>query len=79
ASGRTTGPQRATGQGVRCELAEASARGTGQAPRRGALARWREQLGEDYAKAKELRGWLAGHAKGKELLAYLFLSQTEGA
>jgi Zn-finger nucleic acid-binding protein len=49
-----------------------------QAKRR-AEARWREQLGEDYAKAKELRGWLAGHAKGKELLAYLFLSQTEGA
>jgi Zn-finger nucleic acid-binding protein len=47
--------------------------------RRRAEARWREQLGDDFAKAKELRAWLAGHAKGKELLAYLFLSQTEGA
>ncbi len=44
-----------------------------------AETRWREQLGEDFAKAKELRTWLAGHPKGKELLAYLFLSQTEGA
>ena len=40
---------------------------------------FRSQLGDDFAKAKELRGWLAGHPKGKELLAYLFLSQTEGA
>ncbi|MBK6728404.1 MAG: zf-TFIIB domain-containing protein [Xanthomonadales bacterium] len=49
-----------------------------QAKRRAEL-RWREQLGDDYARAKELRGWLAGHPRGKELLAYLFLSQTEGA
>jgi Zn-finger nucleic acid-binding protein len=50
-----------------------------QQAKRRAEARWREQFGDDFAKAKELRAWLAGHPKGKELCAYLFLSQTEGA
>ena len=49
-----------------------------QAKRR-AEDRWRTQLGEDYERAREVRTWLAGHPKGKELVAYLFLSQTEGA
>lgn len=47
--------------------------------RRRAELRWREQLGDDYTRARELRAWLSGHPKGKELLAYLYLSQTEGA
>jgi Zn-finger nucleic acid-binding protein len=38
--------------------------------------RWREKLGADYEKARELRAWLATHPEGKELLAYLYLSQT---
>jgi len=46
--------------------------------RRRAEERWRSQLGEDYEKALELRNWLTVHPKGKELLAYLYLSQTEG-
>jgi Zn-finger nucleic acid-binding protein len=46
--------------------------------RRRAEDRWRIQLGEDYDKARELRTWLALHPKGKELVAYLYLSQTEG-
>ena len=41
--------------------------------------RWREKIGEDYDRARELRAWLAAHPKGKDLVAYLFLSQTEGA
>jgi Zn-finger nucleic acid-binding protein len=41
--------------------------------------RWREQLGSDYERAKTIRAWLAQHPKGKEMLAYLYLSQTEGA
>lgn len=45
--------------------------------RRRAEARWRDTLGDDYARAHELRGWLARHPKGRELLAYLYLSQTE--
>jgi Zn-finger nucleic acid-binding protein len=48
-----------------------------QARRRGE-ERWKVQLGEDYEKARELRNWLALHPKGKELVAYLYLSQTEG-
>jgi len=48
-----------------------------QARRRGE-ERWAAQLGEDYARARELRAWLALHPKGKELLAYMFLSQTDG-
>ena len=47
--------------------------------RRRAEDRWRGQLGEDYERARELRTWIALHPKGKELLAYLYLSQTEGA
>jgi len=39
--------------------------------------RWRDTLGGDYDKARELRSWLATHPKGKELMAYLYLSQTE--
>ncbi|MDZ4812753.1 MAG: zf-TFIIB domain-containing protein [Pseudomonadota bacterium] len=46
--------------------------------RRRAEERWRLQLGEDYEKVRELRTWLALHPKGKELVAYLYLSQTEG-
>lgn len=46
--------------------------------RRRAEERWRAQLGDDYEKARELRTWLALHPKGKELVAYLYLSQTEG-
>ena len=38
--------------------------------------RFREQFGDDYDKAKDVRDWLAEHPKGKELLAYLYLSQT---
>lgn len=46
--------------------------------RRRAEERWRTQLGEDYEKAREIRTWIALHPKGKELVAYLYLSQTEG-
>jgi Zn-finger nucleic acid-binding protein len=45
--------------------------------RQRAETRWRDTIGEDYEKARELRSWLAGHPKGKELMAYLYLSQTE--
>ena len=38
--------------------------------------RWREKLGADYEKAREIRAWLSTHPEGKELLAYLYLSQT---
>lgn len=44
--------------------------------RQRAETRWASTLGDDYGRARELRGWLAGHPKGKELLAYLYLSQT---
>jgi Zn-finger nucleic acid-binding protein len=44
-----------------------------------AESRWASTLGDDYEHARELRGWLAGHPRGKELLAYLYLSQTERA
>ena len=46
--------------------------------RRRAEERWKTQLGADYERAREIRNWLAGHDQGKELAAYLFLSQTEG-
>jgi Zn-finger nucleic acid-binding protein len=46
--------------------------------RRRAEERWSSVLGEDYERARELRTWLALHPKGKELVAYLYLSQTEG-
>jgi len=39
--------------------------------------RWRDVLGEDYHRALDMRAWLTGHPKGKELLAYLYLSQTQ--
>lgn len=45
--------------------------------RQRAETRWRETLGSDYDRARELRGWLASHPKGKELMAYLYLSQTD--
>lgn len=45
--------------------------------KRRAEERWREQFGDDYPRARELREWLAAHPKGRELLAYLYLSQTE--
>lgn len=48
-----------------------------EAAKRRAEERWHAQLGEDYEKARELRSWLAQHPKGKELIAYLYLSQTE--
>jgi Zn-finger nucleic acid-binding protein len=48
-----------------------------QEARQRAETRWSETLGSDYPRARELRGWLAGHPKGKELMAYLYLSQTE--
>jgi Zn-finger nucleic acid-binding protein len=42
-----------------------------------AEARWAETLGDDYARAREIRQWLSGHPKGREMLGYLYLSQTE--
>jgi Zn-finger nucleic acid-binding protein len=45
--------------------------------RQRAEIRWQATLGDDYPRARELRSWLAGHPKGKELLGYLYLSQTE--
>ncbi len=38
--------------------------------------RWREKLGADYERARDMRAWLATHPNGKDLLAYLYLSQT---
>jgi len=46
--------------------------------RRRGEERWKVQLGDDYERVREWRNWLAGHDKGKELLAYLYLSQTDG-
>ncbi len=46
--------------------------------RRRAEERWSTVLGEDYERARDIRTWLALHPKGKELVAYLYLSQTEG-
>lgn len=46
--------------------------------RRRAEERWKVQLGDDYERAREIRNWLAGRDKSKELMAYLFLAQTEG-
>ncbi len=48
------------------------------AARQRAESRWRDTLGADYERAREIRGWLTGHPHGKQLLAYLYLSQTEG-
>jgi Zn-finger nucleic acid-binding protein len=42
-----------------------------------AEARWAETLGDDYPRAREIRQWLSGHPKGREMLGYLYLSQTE--
>jgi hypothetical protein len=39
--------------------------------------RWREQLGADYERARTIRAWLAQHPKAREMLAYLYLSQTD--
>jgi Zn-finger nucleic acid-binding protein len=41
-------------------------------------SRYREQFGTDYERARELREWLAAHPKGRDILAYLYLSQTSG-
>lgn len=49
-----------------------------EAAKKRAEDRWRETLGADYERARELRRWLASHDKGRELMAYLYLSQTEG-
>lgn len=38
--------------------------------------RYREQLGEDYEELAALRERLIGHPKAKEILAYLYTSQT---
>jgi len=45
--------------------------------RQRAESRWSDTLGEDYARAVEIRRWLSEHPKGKELMAYLYLSQTD--
>jgi Zn-finger nucleic acid-binding protein len=49
----------------------------GEEARKRAETRWQETLGDDYQRARTVRTWLAGHPKGRELVAYLYLSQTE--
>ncbi len=39
--------------------------------------RYREQFGADYERLREWREWLAKQPQGREMLAYLYLSQTD--
>lgn len=39
--------------------------------------RWRAQFGADFARVRDMRAWIAAHPKAREILAYLYLSQTE--
>lgn len=43
---------------------------------RRAEKRWREQLGDDYDRANEVRAWIAASPHARELLAFLYVPQT---
>jgi Zn-finger nucleic acid-binding protein len=38
--------------------------------------RFRDLFGPDYERARATQEWLADHSRGRELMAYLYLSQT---
>lgn len=39
--------------------------------------RWKQQLGAEYERVRAFRSWLAQHQKAREILAYLYQTQTE--
>jgi Zn-finger nucleic acid-binding protein len=47
-----------------------------QEVQRRAEERWKEKLGDDYERAREIRTWLESHPLARDVLAYLYLSQT---